>query len=173
MWICLNKAFFSIVAISDKDKRLAGKDSDKKLLVRARRMGDIEKVFPGAKVHRLDHRDYIARAFIERTEVAKAFANELLNIDYENFKGSTEDHDLHMAYMKVWSAMMDMQQDLEPSSGYGGTGAYRFGGGRGGPRGGKRYYADEQNGLFQDDEDTYEWEDINQFLLREENRRRR
>ena len=56
MWICLNDAFFSIVR---KDCR------PDELLVRARRPGDIEKVFGRHfKVDKVDVADYLYRAVI-------------------------------------------------------------------------------------------------------------
>ena len=54
MWLCLNDAFLSIV------KKDCPKDS---LLVRARRPGDIEKVFGSdVKVKRSTNSDYLYRA---------------------------------------------------------------------------------------------------------------
>lgn len=50
MWLCLNSAFLSIVF---KDC------AEDELLVRARRKGDIEKVFPDAKVIRSTDSDYL------------------------------------------------------------------------------------------------------------------
>jgi hypothetical protein len=53
MWIMTNNSYLSIVS---KDCGPA------ELLVRARRTGDIEKVFPDAKVTRNTMRDYLYRA---------------------------------------------------------------------------------------------------------------
>jgi hypothetical protein len=52
MWIMTNNSYLSIVS---KDCGLA------ELLVRARRAGDIEKVFPNAKVTRQTDSDYLYR----------------------------------------------------------------------------------------------------------------
>ena len=55
MWLCLNDAFLSIV------KKDCPKDS---LLVRARRPGDIEKVFgPDVKVKRSTNSEYFLQKF--------------------------------------------------------------------------------------------------------------
>src|SRR3974390_1556011 len=97
MWLCLNDAFFSIVK---KDC------SPDELLVRARRPGDIEKAF-GRRVRAepVTDADYLFRARIPREEVSRAMEGELRRIDYANFKSGVHDDDLHVAYMRVWTAM--------------------------------------------------------------------
>lgn len=108
MWIMMNDAFLSIVS---KD---CGADS---LLVRARRPGDIEKVFGRrVKVTRVEVADYLYRAVLPKDDVVRALQNEVLRISYGNFKSSVADDDLHDAYMKVWTAMADLQP-LRPYSG--------------------------------------------------------
>ena len=57
MWIMTNNSYLSIVS---KDCGPA------ELLVRARRAGDIEKVFPNAKVTRQTGSDYLYRAVLTR-----------------------------------------------------------------------------------------------------------
>ena len=96
MWLCMNSAFLSIVF---KD---CAKDE---LLVRARREGDIQKVFPDAEVIMTTHTDYLYRAVISRNEVATAMAAQIQDIDYGNFKSSVNDDMLHQTYLKVWDAM--------------------------------------------------------------------
>lgn len=103
MWICHNKAFVSIV---QPDPSSTTGDY---LLVRARRKGDIEKLFPSGKVLRTPGRDYLFRAFIDRAEVANVIAQALLAIGYGNFKASVADDDLHRAYNQVWSVMSKLQ----------------------------------------------------------------
>lgn len=100
MWICLNRAFLSIV---DKDCPV---DS---LLVRARRPGDIESVFPKAKVKRTVGNDYLFRAVVKRSEVIAAMAAEVEGVDYGNFKDSVEDKQLKGAYSGVWGVMSRLQ----------------------------------------------------------------
>lgn len=111
MWIMLNDAFFSIVA----------KDAPEgSLLVRARRRGDIEKVFGRRHVVQEDDRgDYLFRARIARSEIAEVLERELGRVNYPNFKDSVIDQKLHDAYMGVWSAMARTQ----PSRPY--AGSYR------------------------------------------------
>jgi hypothetical protein len=101
MWICLNNAFFSIV-----DTNIAGD----KLLVRARRKGDIERVFPGAKVTRTPGRDYLYRAPVSREDVALTIADQVRNITYDNFKNSVRDDKLHTAYSGFWHIMSRVQE---------------------------------------------------------------
>lgn len=101
MWIFLNDAFLSIVS---KDC------SPSELLVRARRPGDIEKVFGRrVKVTRLTDADYLFRAVISREDVEAAVCREVQRITYGNFKSSVSDRPLHDAYMRVWSAMAALQ----------------------------------------------------------------
>jgi hypothetical protein len=79
MWIMTNNSYLSIVS---KDCGPA------ELLVRARRAGDIEKVFPDAKVTRTTNRDYLYRAVLPRDVVKQAVAAMIDHIDYPNFKDS-------------------------------------------------------------------------------------
>lgn len=109
MWICMNDCFLSIV-----DKECARDE----LLVRARRPGDIEKIFPGAQV-RVDGRgDYHYRAAVKKAAIEDAMVGEVRRINYDNFKNGVRDDELHRAYMRVWTAMADLQ----PSAPYSGGG---------------------------------------------------
>jgi hypothetical protein len=110
MWICLNNAFFSIVSPSDR------LDVDN-LVVRARRPGDIERIFPGYKAEILDGRDYQFRALIPRKLVGPAIATLITSITYTNFKNSVRDHDLHRAYADFWHVMARVQPQ-RPYSNY-------------------------------------------------------
>jgi hypothetical protein len=101
MWVCLNNSFLSIVQ---------NRNNLEQLLVRSRRKGDIEKVFPEAKVIQEAGSDYRYRAFINRDNVANAIAREVSNIDYGNFKNSVRDHDLHDAYSDFWLIMYTLQE---------------------------------------------------------------
>ena len=105
MWIFLSDSFLSIV---DKGDR-----SGATLLVRARRRGDIEAVFPGAEVVEGAGTDYRYRARIDRDQVADAMARQVERIRYGNFKSTVHDDDRHRAYMSTWQAMMRFQ-DTEP-----------------------------------------------------------
>lgn len=102
MWIFLSNSFLSIV-----DK---GDESGKTLLVRARRKGDIERVFPDAEVVEGTGTDYQFRARIDREEVAQRMADEVRNTRYENFKSTVRERGRHDAYMGVWDEMYRFQQ---------------------------------------------------------------
>lgn len=100
MWICANNAFLSIVTDP------AGPDT---LLVRARRPGDIQTLFPDAKVSRRPGRDYLYRASVKRSEVGIAIAEAAMRINYPNFKNSVGNAELHDAYARVWGVMANLQ----------------------------------------------------------------
>ena len=100
MWLCTNRGFLSIVADP------AG---TKLLLVRARRKGDIESLFPDADVRRTPGRDYLYRASVGRDVVSVAVMQAFSKIDYGNFKNSVKNRDLHHAYAEVWQLMSELQ----------------------------------------------------------------
>lgn len=105
MWICLNKAFLSIV-------RKDGKPNE--LCVRARRKKHINNVFPDAKVTKTPDADYMYRTYIDATEVAEAIKKEIENIQYTNFKNSVKEHGLHSAYGNFWAIMYNYQRNEKP-----------------------------------------------------------
>jgi hypothetical protein len=107
MWIMFSDCFLSIVS---KDCQAD------ELVVRARRPGDIEQVFPGAKVKRDTKADYLFRVVIPRMEIALRIAERIDDINYPNFKDSVTDDALHRAYMATWFAMAELQP-LPPYSG--------------------------------------------------------
>lgn len=108
MWIFMNDAFLSIVTprMHDVPKPLRGRDL---LLVRARKRGDIQRVFPKVRVNRTPNRDYAFRAFVPRPRVIHAIGQRLLDMEYGNFKDSVENDERHTAYSKVWSVMYGYQ----------------------------------------------------------------
>ena len=103
MWIVLNKSFLSIVK---------NRNNENQLLIRARVKGDIEKVFEDADVFEDQKADYKYRSYIDREIVANVISNELLNIDYDNFKNSVskDEFDRANAYMNVWSSLNKLQK---------------------------------------------------------------
>lgn len=88
---------------------VADRTDSSRLLVRARRAGDIEEVFPGAEVQETPRADYGWRASLSRSEVSAAIAAQLDGIDYPNFKDSVTDEERHTAYLEVWTAMFGYQ----------------------------------------------------------------
>ena len=92
MWIFLSDSFISIVQ----------KPGDTDLLtVRARVKGDIEAVFPDAKVEANRGTDYKYRAKVPREAVAKALHDHAMAVTYPNFKSTVKDKKRHGAYMGV------------------------------------------------------------------------
>ena len=85
-------------------------------MVRARRKGDIEKLFPDADVSRCTTSDYLYRAPVRRVDIALALGQRLIDIKYPNFKDSVNDPILHEAYAMVWADMVQIQP-LPPYSG--------------------------------------------------------
>lgn len=85
MWIFLSDALLSVVA--DKDD-----PSGPRLLMRARRQGDIERVFPEAEVATTPGADYRFRAWLPRERVAAVLTQQVESLAYTNFKSSIHDH---------------------------------------------------------------------------------
>lgn len=79
MWVYLTDALLSIVAHREQPEAL---------LVRARFPGDIERVFPAARVTETPGADYRFRATLPREAVAQALAAAAQAIDYPNFKAT-------------------------------------------------------------------------------------
>jgi hypothetical protein len=87
------------------------------LLVRARREGDIERVFGRHVIVERDIcADYLYRAKISEEEAAEVMRREVLSISYPNFKDSVRDQALHDAYLGCWHALA-RTQDPPPYSG--------------------------------------------------------
>lgn len=96
MWIFLPTSFISVVQKPDDINTLT---------VRARIEGDIETVFPDAKVEANKGTDYRYRAKVPRETVAKALHDQVM----ANFKSTVKAKKRHDAYMQVWSAMYGIQ----------------------------------------------------------------
>jgi len=107
MWIFLNTAMISVVQ----------NESNPDLLhVRARIRGDLQQLFPRAKVTETHGvgRDYRFRCDITRGELAVVLVNEVNYIDYTNFKSSIPAGKLgderHGWYMDVWCDSVKAQR---------------------------------------------------------------
>ncbi len=109
MWIFLNDGFFSII----EDEK-----NHNQLVVRARKKGDIERVFnvKSKNVVKLPHRDYMYRTCLRKSKVARILTDRILEINYHNFKDSIDkkEHDRKAAYSRVWQQHMQWQNDLHP-----------------------------------------------------------
>lgn len=102
MWIYLNNSFLSIVQ-NREDAAL--------LHVRARKKGDIEAVFPDAKVTATPFGDYTFRADLPRAEVADALVKQAMTLTYSNFKNSVKDRQRQDVYMDIWSASHELARE--------------------------------------------------------------
>ena len=101
MWVMMSDAFLSIV--------WGDRCAEDELLVRARRPGDIDRVFPNAVVFQTTDTDYRYRAVVDRALVAGAMAREVMAVDYDNFKGSVKDKVYHDALLRTWGTMAALQ----------------------------------------------------------------
>jgi hypothetical protein len=93
MWFCFNNGFVSAVEHRD-DKNT--------LVVRARRREHLEDNFPNRKIVVGGSTDYKYRIFISKKDFAEIIKDRIMNIDYDNFKNSVEDDDLHELYNGFW-----------------------------------------------------------------------
>jgi hypothetical protein len=109
MWIFLAESFLSIIDPQGAYDGSKGPVS-KSLLVRGRFKGDIEKVFPRAKVTETPQRDYRYRALVSRETVAQAMYRAVIANGAKNFKGSVKEKWRHDAYMSCWFAMESEQR---------------------------------------------------------------
>ena len=103
MWVMLNDSFLSIVE---------NMNNPEELLVRARIKGDIEKIFPKAKVFEDNNADYKYRTFLLKNEVANEIIKNISEINYDNFKNSISktDSERYLAYTKVWGELRKLQK---------------------------------------------------------------
>jgi hypothetical protein len=100
MWVFLSGSFLSIVE-HNADPSL--------LLVRARIRYDIEQVFPGTQVVETPDADYRFRVVVLRSAVARVISEEVLRINYGNFKDSVREQARRDVYSGVWSVMLGEQ----------------------------------------------------------------
>jgi hypothetical protein len=105
VWIFTKQGFVSIKQ---------HKDDPKKLIVRGRVEGDLEKIFPGCKVTKGGGTDYLFRATVPRVRVAGKIADDIKGISYTSgFKTSVDDHQRRSPfYLRVWEVMTDLQDAL-------------------------------------------------------------
>jgi hypothetical protein len=103
MWVFTKQGFYSVV--QDRYDPAV-------LLVRARVRGDIERLWPTAKVVEDEGADYAYRARLSRAAVSRTLAQAIKEIDYENYKSSIKDHRRTPWYLMVWDSMLRMQDAL-------------------------------------------------------------
>lgn len=105
MWIMTKTGFISVVQKPDDKSTLT---------VRARVKGQIESIFPDAKVTTGKGTDYLYRAKVGRIEVAEVIHKQIMSLDYSNFKSAIKDDEYHDACMGCWTVMNRYQQRMAP-----------------------------------------------------------
>lgn len=107
MWIFFPNAMLSFVAHRDQPDAL---------MVRARFAGDIERIFPTAKVTRTPRADYLYRSTLSRALVGQVLAAHAAGMGYTNVKGAIPagDHRRSHAMHDTWQVMFDAQHAAEP-----------------------------------------------------------
>lgn len=117
MWLITTFGYFSIVQ----------KNSDREtgtLTIRGRIRGDLEqlraKYLPTlSEIESSGGADYPYRAKASRVDIARAFAQAILDLSYSNFKAETAlqlGHRREDAYTEVWLTLRKLQQ-LDHASG--------------------------------------------------------
>lgn len=106
MWIFTNNAFFSIVE---------DRDNIDMVVVRARVQGDLQRAFGNDhEIIESEDSDYRFRVFLDREYVANTIKNNVMNIDYDNFKNSIDKDDKTRKsyYHDVWDVMNRWQEGV-------------------------------------------------------------
>jgi hypothetical protein len=114
MWLITPVGFFSIVRKPDDV-------ADDTLTIRSRVESDLEalweKYLPSlSEIAENTGTDYRFRAKAPRSDVTKALAKIVQDLNYENFKdevGRNQGKDRARAYEKVWSALYGLQRSAE------------------------------------------------------------
>jgi hypothetical protein len=98
----MNDGFVSIVESDDKDD----------LLVRSRRRVDLESFLNGLnyEIRVNQGTDYKYRAIVPRDVVQEILVDKVSGINYDNFKNSVVDDDLHQLYNLFWHLHMRYQR---------------------------------------------------------------
>jgi hypothetical protein len=105
MWIFFRDSFISLTRHND-DPSL--------LLVRSRIASDITSLWPDATVSATPAADYHYRAIVPQAEVLRVIDERIAGIQYTtDFKGGVKEPDRHNAYLRVWSAMNQLQRTRE------------------------------------------------------------
>ncbi|EIW6162787.1 hypothetical protein MF451_003784 [Salmonella enterica subsp. enterica serovar Saintpaul] len=100
MWFFGSESFLSVVQ---------HRQNPDILIVRSRRPGHIQKMFPKANVETIDGRDYQFRAELPREVVAQRMHQYVMEMTATNFKDSVKDKIYHDACFKVWGCMERIQ----------------------------------------------------------------
>jgi len=101
MWLCFNNGFVS--AVQDRN-------NPDRFVVRARRREHLEDNFPGYEIVVGGSTDYYYRIFINKKEFNEIVSKKIMDVDYDNFKNSVEDDDLHDLYARFWTLHYKFQE---------------------------------------------------------------
>jgi hypothetical protein len=101
MWIFFNTGFISIVQ---------DRNNSDLLIVRARRPEVLTKLWPQEPITVTNDSDYKYRVFISRPQMVKALSQEILTLDYGNFKSSVSDPTLSDLYHHIWTLGLEYQK---------------------------------------------------------------
>ena len=104
MWIFTNQGMISIVRHRDRPGMV---------LARARQPAVLKVLFPKHPITRTPDADYRYRAEVDREDLLDVMTDQLLDIDYDNFKDSITDGPYHMACADVWRIMHHYQNQQE------------------------------------------------------------
>lgn len=119
MWIATSHGFFS--AVQDRDDpdvlrvRCRVRDDAEYLVGRMTSLGHA-----GLRIERDETADYLFRVLVPRSGLALFLAEEVLRIDWSNFKDRVKEvqgAERAAAYQRVWGALADLQE-LPPYSAY-------------------------------------------------------
>jgi hypothetical protein len=109
MWLITTTGFYSIVQ----------KSGEKDLTIRARVRKDLEalrdKYLPDlGEIARNDNTDYRYRAKVSPADLAKAAAQMVRNINYDNFKNTVvkvQGHRRSHVYSNVWEGLLVLEKE--------------------------------------------------------------
>lgn len=102
MWLFTTDGFLSIVHKGCRPGQL---------MVRARVRADLKRAFPKAKITASKPpADYRYRAVVSRKALAAYLGRMAERLAYANFKDTVRDDARHAAYMRVWQAMLSLQE---------------------------------------------------------------
>lgn len=114
MWLLTNFGMFSAVerrpgsvpAGDNRTLQIRARSKDHLDTLRDRYMGDtLGPTVTADDDPRFKGSDYEFRAYCTPEAFGRAAMQTAMDIDYTNFKNSVKDHELHEAYMDVWTAL--------------------------------------------------------------------
>ena len=106
MWIMTRGGFVSVVQLHAENDRDTGNSvPEDHLMVRSRKKNHLEGLFPGHEIVHTPHRDYAYRTFVSKYDVGDWLTEQVLDIDYDNFKNSVSEKDYKKGLGDCWYGM--------------------------------------------------------------------